>query len=81
MTRRGAMRIEVVEGLAVEAREAEAQGGETGLGIYCTRCGSGIVMVVTPREILPESEFGWQSDEDVLLAIRMHLKRHEPGPG
>jgi hypothetical protein len=76
------MRIGVVGELGVEARQVRTQGGETGLGIYCTQCASGIVMVVTRTESLPaESEFDWQSDKDVLLAIHRHRKRHELDPG
>ncbi len=72
------MKLGAVEGLGVEAKLIRQQDGGTGLGIYCARCSSGIVMVVLAANGLsPEPEFDWQSDEDVLHAIRSHRKKHE----
>jgi|HubBroStandDraft_4_1064222.scaffolds.fasta_scaffold177033_2 hypothetical protein len=71
------MRLGMVEGLGVEARLVEHQGGGLSLGIYCANCAAGIALVVLTHDddTIP-SEFDWQSDHNVLVAIDNHQKKH-----
>jgi hypothetical protein len=71
------MRLGVVEGLGVEARLVQHQGGGLSVGIYCANCAAGIALVVLTHDddTIP-TEFDWQSDDNVRLAIDNHKKKH-----
>jgi hypothetical protein len=67
----------MVEGLGVEARLVEHQGGGLSLGIYCASCSAGIALVVLTHDddTIP-TEFDWQSDRNVRVAIDNHQRKH-----
>jgi len=47
------------------------------VGIYCANCAAGIALVVLTHDddTIP-TEFDWQSDDNVRLAIDNHKKKH-----
>ena len=73
------MRLGVVEGLGVEARLVQQQGGGLSLGIYCANCAAGIALVVlTYDDDTIPTEYDWEADRNVRLAIDNHQKKHLP---
>lgn len=67
----------MVEGLGVEARLVEHQGGGLSLGIYCANCAAGIALVVLAHDDDTITlDYDWQSDRAVRDAIDQHRKKH-----
>jgi len=75
------MKLGLVEELGVEASLVRQPDGRICLGIYCSQCKAGIALVVlAEKDTSPSSDFDWQSDGYVRLAIENHCRKHPGDP-